>query len=403
MKPLYDHVLIRYGDLSTKGRNRSAFVSRLKRQIRSVLSQWPELDIISNRDRTFIHLHGVDFEQLRNPLENIFGIISFSPVVKVNRDMEEISLAASQLLEKEITKPVTFKVSTRRADKQFPLNTNEMNYFLGSHLLKTFENLSVNVHEPDLELTVEIRKEAIYLSYETVAGAGGFPVGSSGKAMSMLSGGLDSPVSTFLAMRRGIEVEAIHFHSPPYTSDRAKQKVEDIGQLFADLTGEFTVHYVPFAKVQELIQKQIPENYTMTSTRRMMLKLTDAIRSTREGKAIITGESIGQVASQTLDSMIAINAVTATPILRPLATLDKQEIVTMSKRIGAYDISIRPYEDCCTIFTPPNPKTRPKLEKVERYESFVDFDNLLLDVLQHVETVTYRANQSVSQEMSQLL
>ncbi len=403
MKPLYDHVLIRYGDLSTKGRNRSAFVSRLKRQIRSVLSQWPELDIISNRDRTFIHLHGVDFEQLRNPLENIFGIISFSPVVKVNRDMEEISLAASQLLEKEITKPVTFKVSTRRADKQFPLNTNEMNYFLGSHLLKTFENLSVNVHEPDLELTVEIRKEAIYLSYETVAGAGGFPVGSSGKAMSMLSGGLDSPVSTFLAMRRGIEVEAIHFHSPPYTSDRAKQKVEDIGQLFADLTGEFTVHYVPFAKVQELIQKQIPENYTMTSTRRMMLKLTDAIRSTREGKAIITGESIGQVASQTLDSMIAINAVTATPILRPLATLDKQEIVTISKRIGAYDISIRPYEDCCTIFTPPNPKTRPKLEKVERYESFVDFDNLLLDVLQHVETVTYRANQSVSQEMSQLL
>ncbi|WP_170007937.1 tRNA uracil 4-sulfurtransferase ThiI [Bacillus fonticola] len=400
---MYDHVLIRYGDLSTKGRNRSAFVSRLKRQIRSVLSQWPELDIISNRDRTFIHLHGVDFEQLRNPLENIFGIISFSPVVKVNRDMEEISLAASQLLEKEITKPVTFKVSTRRADKQFPLNTNEMNYFLGSHLLKTFENLSVNVHEPDLELTVEIRKEAIYLSYETVAGAGGFPVGSSGKAMSMLSGGLDSPVSTFLAMRRGIEVEAIHFHSPPYTSDRAKQKVEDIGQLFADLTGEFTVHYVPFAKVQELIQKQIPENYTMTSTRRMMLKLTDAIRSTREGKAIITGESIGQVASQTLDSMIAINAVTATPILRPLATLDKQEIVTISKRIGAYDISIRPYEDCCTIFTPPNPKTRPKLEKVERYESFVDFDNLLLDVLQHVETVTYRANQSVSQEMSQLL
>jgi tRNA uracil 4-sulfurtransferase len=255
------------------------------------------------------------------------------------------------------------------------------------------EDLTVDVKNPTMNLRVEVRTEATYLTCYDYKGAGGLPVGSGGKAMLLLSGGIDSPVAGFLTLKRGVGLEVIHFFSPPYTSERAKQKVIDLTRELTAFGGKIKLHIVPFTAIQEKIQEQVPENYTMTSTRRMMLKIADKLREKQQALALITGESLGQVASQTLESMVAINDVTSTPIIRPLITMDKLEIIEISKSIGTHDISIRPFEDCCTIFTPANPKTKPKLEKVSRFESFVDFDELVLQALNKVETIVITKEQ----------
>lgn len=383
----YDRILIRYGELSTKGRNRKAFISQLKINLRWALQDFPNLKIESNRDRAYILLNGEDVTGVINRLKSIYGIQSFSPVVKVSKNIEDIKDGAYKLLNKRVGPDQTFKITTKRADKEFPMDTNEVNHELGGYILKSDLGLKVNVHQPDYNVLVEIRQEAVYLSVEIIQGAGGLPVGSSGRAMLMLSGGIDSPVAAHLSMKRGVEIEAVHFHSPPYTSERAKQKVVDLVKVLSSVSGKIKLHIVPFTKIQEKIQAQVPENYTMTSTRRFMLKMTDMIRENNKGLAIITGESLGQVASQTLESMNAINAVTSTPVLRPLLSMDKTEIMEIAKRIGTYDISNRPYEDCCTIFTPSMPKTKPKREKVEHYESFVDFSELIEEAVQNTEKI----------------
>ena len=383
----YDRILIRYGELSTKGRNRKVFINQLKQNIRWAFQDFENLQIEANRDRAHILLNGADETAVINRLKGIFGIQSFSPVLKVSKNMEAIQNGVFMLLEKHSRPNQTFKITTKRADKDFPLDTNEMNHTLGGFILKSDLKLKVDVHNPDYNVLVEIRKEAVYLSVEVIQGAGGLPVGSSGKAMLMLSGGIDSPVAGFLSMKRGVEVEAVHFHSPPYTSERAKQKVIDLAKVLSSVSGRIKVHIVPFTKIQETIQAQVPENVTMTSTRRFMLKITDQIREKSKGLAIITGESLGQVASQTLESMYAINSVTATPVLRPLLAMDKTEIMNIAREIGTFDISNRPYEDCCTIFTPSMPKTKPKKEKVEHYESYVDFTDLIEEAIQNTETL----------------
>jgi thiamine biosynthesis protein ThiI len=277
-----------------------------------------------------------------------------------------------------------------------------MNREIGGHVLKNTENLTVNVKQPDVHLRIEIREHATYITFKDVKGAGGLPVGSSGRAMLMLSGGFDSPVAGYQAMKRGIQIEAVHFFSPPYTSERAKQKVIDLTECLAAYGGEVKLHIVPFTKIQELIHKQVPENYTMTSTRRMMLKIADKIREKRDALAIITGESLGQVASQTLESMYAINHVTNTPIIRPLIAVDKNDIIEEARRIGTYDTSIQPFEDCCTIFTPPSPKTKPKLEKVERYESFADFEPMLDEAVDQIETIIVTNEKKAADEFADL-
>src|SRR5690606_7726408 len=258
----------------------------------------------------------------------------------------------------------------------------------GSHILKNAGEIYVNVHTPDINVRVEVQKEATYITFKDEVGLGGLPVGSSGKAMLMLSGGLDSPVAGFLAMKRGLTIEAVHFHSPPYTSERARQKVIDLAQQLSNFSGKIKLHIVPFTEIQTTIVRQIPENYTLISTRRMMLRITDEIRRRRNALAIVTGESLGQVASQTLESMHVINNVTNTPIIRPLVTVDKFDIIEMAKKIDTHDISILPYEDCCTIFTPKAPKTRPRLEKITHYESYTDFESLIEKAVQETEILT---------------
>ncbi|WP_409289802.1 tRNA uracil 4-sulfurtransferase ThiI [Peribacillus sp. SCS-37] len=385
---LYDHILIRYGEISTKGRNRKGFIDRLKLNIKRSLKDFENIRVSADRDRMFVLLNGEDHIAVADRLKGIFGIQNFSPAMKVSRDIESIKEAALSYVE-GLSQPVTtFKVNTRRADKEFPLNTDEVNHEVGGHVLRNTDGITVNVKNPDLSIRIEIRKEAVYLSGENIQGAGGLPVGNSGKALLMLSGGIDSPVAGYLSMKRGVDIECIHFHSPPFTSERSKQKVIDLCSRLAQVNGRVILHVVPFTEIQKLIQKQIPENYTMTSTRRLMLKVADRMRAQQKALAIITGESLGQVASQTMESMYAINDVTSTPVLRPLLAMDKIEIMKIAEEIDTLKISNRPYEDCCTVFTPANPKTKPKKEKVEFYESFVNFDELVDAAVEGIETIT---------------
>lgn len=395
----YDHILVRFGEISTKGRNRKQFVDRLRKNIQQVLEEFKALSYSSTRDRIYIQLNGEEFEPISTKLKRVFGIQSFSLAVRCKSDLDVIKESALKTIQENAAEGNTFKVSARRADKKFPVPADELNREVGAHILRNTEGITVNVRQPDYDVRIEVREEATFITTKDVLGAGGLPAGASGKAMLMLSGGFDSPVAGYLALKRGVEIEAVHFFSPPYTSERAKQKVLDLAKQLTPYCGQMLVHIVPFTKIQELIHKQVPENYSMTSTRRMMLKITDCIREKRHGLAIVTGESLGQVASQTLQSMQAINEVTQTPVLRPLITTDKSDIMEMARQIDTHDISIRPYEDCCTIFTPAAPKTKPKLEKVERFESFVDFDSLIQEAVTTMETVKI-TNKGTSEDPS---
>ncbi|WP_224925515.1 tRNA uracil 4-sulfurtransferase ThiI [Bacillus pumilus] len=398
----YDHILVRFGEISTKGKNRKKFIEKLRQHIRFVLKDFEALKYASDRDRITIMLNGEDPEPISEQLKGVFGIQSFSLAVKCETNLDAIKEAALTAVQEVYEQGNTFKVSTKRSYKQFELDSNEMNREIGGHVLRNTENLTVNVKQPDVHLRIEIREQATYITFKDVKGAGGLPVGSSGRAMLMLSGGFDSPVAGYQAMKRGIQIEAVHFFSPPYTNERAKQKVIDLTECLAAYGGEIKLHIVPFTKIQELIHKQVPENYTMTSTRRMMLKISDKIREKRDALAIITGESLGQVASQTLESMYAINHVTNTPIIRPLIAVDKNDIIDEARRIGTYETSIQPFEDCCTIFTPPSPKTKPKLEKVERYESFADFEPMLDEAVEQIETIIVKNEKKAADEFGDL-
>jgi len=272
---------------------------------------------------------------------------------------------------------MTFKVEVKRTDKTFPLESHALQREMGATILPNYPNISVDVKKPDVALRIEIRDDAVYMMAQVIQGAGGMPVGSNGKSLLMLSGGIDSPVAGYLMMKRGVRLEAIHFFSPPYTSQNSLQKVKDLANELTKFGASIRLHIIPFTEIQVLIKERIPENMTMTSTRRLMMQVADRLREELGALAIVTGESLGQVASQTLESLTAINDVTSTPILRPLIAMDKLDIIKIAERIGTYETSILPYEDCCTIFTPSSPKTKPKLEKVQHYESFTEFDELI--------------------------
>ncbi|AJD91777.1 thiamine biosynthesis protein ThiI [Jeotgalibacillus malaysiensis] len=386
-----DRILIRYGEISTKGRNRNKFIKRLQQNITDACADLSSFHIESGRDRMHLELNEPkEADQVMDRLKLIFGIQSFSPVVKSDRALDEVKQHAAELVKSIAKEGTLFKVKARRADKNYPLDTTELNYEIGSHVLRQVPGLKVEMRKPEVELTVEVRSEAVYLSAETIQGAGGMPIGSGNKAVLMLSGGLDSPVAGYQMMKRGVELEAVHFFSPPFTSEKSKEKVKQLASELAGFSGSVKLHIVPFTNIQQTIHQQVPENYTMTSTRRMMLRIADELKNKTGAKAIVTGESLGQVASQTLESMEAINAVTNTPVLRPLIASDKTDIIDIAKEIGTYETSILPYEDCCTIFTPAAPKTRPKTEKVAFYESFIDFEEMIRESVEKTETITLK-------------
>lgn len=373
----YSEIMIRYGELSTKGKNRRRFIHQLQRNIQEALAVFPALTFYFDRDRGHIYLNGQDYKEVASALQLIFGIQSFAPSYKVEKSVPALKEAVQAIMQGIYQEGMTFKVAARRSDHNFELDSRELNLVLGDAVFHAIPTVKAQMKSPDITLRVEIREDAAYISHEEIRGAGGLPVGVSGKGMLMLSGGIDSPVAGYLSLKRGVEIEVIHFASPPYTSPGALKKAHDLTRKLTAFGGNITFMEVPLTEIQEEIKQKTPEAYLMTLTRRFMMRLADRIREERNGLVIINGENLGQVASQTLESMQAINAVTATPIIRPVVTMDKLEIIELAQAIGTFEISIQPFEDCCTIFAPDKPKTSPRIHNVEKYETRLDMEGLL--------------------------
>ena len=378
----YTEIMVRYGELSTKGKNRKTFIMQLAQNVKRALADFPALKIHADRDRMHILLNGEDSEEVIPKLSKVFGIQNFSPSIRIEKEMPAIRAMVQEVVREVYTPGKTFKITAKRSDHSFELDSNGLNQELGGAVIEAIPEIQVQMKKPDINLRIEIRKDAAYLSYETIRGAGGLRVGTSGRGMLMLSGGIDSPVAGYLAMKRGVEVEAVHFASPPYTSEQALQKAKDLAGKLVPYVGTIQFIEVPFTEIQEEIKRVVPQGYLMTITRRLMLRLTDAIREMRKGLVIINGESLGQVASQTLQSMVAINEVTSTPIIRPVVSMDKTEIIEIAEKIDTFELAIQPFEDCCTIFAPPQPKTRPRLDKAQDYEARLDLEGLMARALE---------------------
>lgn len=378
----YTEIMVRYGELSTKGKNRKTFIMQLAQNVKRALADFPALKIHADRDRMHILLNGEDSEEVIPKLSKVFGIQNFSPSIRIEKEIPAIRAMVQEVVREVYTPGKTFKITAKRSDHSFELDSNGLNQELGGAVIEAIPEIQVQMKKPDINLRIEIRKDAAYLSYETIRGAGGLPVGTSGRGMLMLSGGIDSPVAGYLAMKRGVEVEAVHFASPPYTSEQALQKAKDLAGKLVPYVGTIQFIEVPFTEIQEEIKRVVPQGYLMTITRRLMLRLTDAIREMRKGLVIINGESLGQVASQTLQSMVAINEVTSTPIIRPVVSMDKTEIIEIAEKIDTFELAIQPFEDCCTIFAPPQPKTRPRLDKAQDYEARLDLEGLMARALE---------------------
>ena len=377
MKP--DCLILRFGEMMLKGKNRKRFERSVMIQIRKVLSSFPDVRYIPEFGRVYVELGGAAYEETSTALQRVFGLASFSPAYHSPLELEAIQETALRMMQALPKQPATFKVTVRRVNKAFPHDSQQMNYLVGGYVLQAIPGLQVDVRKPEVELRVEIREDKVLLYVEVIEGAGGFPSGTSGKALLMLSGGIDSPVAGWLAMRKGLTMEAIHFHSYPYTSERAKDKVIELAHQLAGYTDSIKLHMVSFTEVQTSIHRAYQDNLLVTLIRRAMYRIAERIAE-REGlSALVTGESLGQVASQTLPSLHVIGRVVTLPLLQPLMMMDKQEIIGLAESIGTFPISILPYEDCCSLFLPPSPSTNPNLRLVEKLENSMAFLNELIE------------------------
>ena len=400
-------ILIRYGELSTKGRNKKMFTQKLASNIKKALVDFPQVKVIPDYDFMYLDLYEAPEEAVIEKVKPIFGIQSISPVYIIEKDMEVAKKVVLDLLSQEDLEGKTFKIMTKRSDHTFEMDTNQINLFLGDAVLEAFPDIKVQLKQPDITVRIDVRREHLMVSLKTIPGAGGLPVGTSGRVMLMLSGGIDSPVAGYLAMKRGMEIQCVHFASPPYTSPQALEKTKLLAAKIARFGGSIQFLTVPFSRIQEEIKKSVPEAYLMTIMRRFMLRITDELRKNAKALAIANGESVGQVASQTLESMLTINDVTNTPIIRPVATMDKLDIIKVAEEIDTFELSIQPFEDCCTVFAPPSPKTKPKLEKARQYEARLDVEGLIKEAVDGTVIEEITANyttpvETTSQEIDDL-
>lgn len=373
-------IMIKYGELTTKKDNRKEFIKILTQNIQRLIKE--DYEIVKDNSRMYIKCG--DAEKISKKLQKIFGIHGISIVHKVNNNYDDVLKKSLEIMDK--TKK-TFKVVTKRSDKDFNISSMEYSRHLGGLILKN-SSYKVDVHNPDIILNVEIRKEGTYVYTNELKGIGGYPVGVQGKGLLMLSGGIDSPVAGYLAMKRGINIEGLYFESPPHTSEEAKNKVIELSKTLNEYSGKMKLHIVPFTKIQEEIYKKCPSNYMITIMRRMMYRIAEKYAEKIKAKIIINGESIGQVASQTLDSIACINKVVSIPVIRPVATFDKLEIIDIAKKINTYETSILPYEDCCTVFVPKHPVIKPEIAKAEEYEQAFDYEKLINECIENIKTIT---------------
>lgn len=391
-------ILIKYGELSTKKGNRNFFINTLYNNVKSKLGMY---DVSINKDRAkmTIKFRDEDLDDIVKIVGKVFGIHTFNIAYLCDSDEDAIKSTVMEVVSN--TNFNTFKVETKRSDKRFPIHSGDLNRILGGMILKNVPNIKVDVHNPDLLLKVEIREDGTYIYYNSFNGSGGYPVGTQPKGMLMLSGGIDSPVAGYLAMKRGIVIDAVYFEAIPHTSLEAREKVITLCRKLSSYTNHINLHIVNFTTIQEEIYKNCREDYCITIMRRMMYRIMEKLATKYNGLAIINGESVGQVASQTLTSMSVINSVTNMPVIRPLACLDKLEIMDIARKIDTYETSILPYEDCCTVFVPKHPAINPKIETAIKEENKFDYDRLINEAVDSLNTI--QVNDVVNNEFSDLL
>lgn len=391
----YKMFLIKYAEIGTKGKNRYVFEDAMCKRMRSRLKSLGDFEVKREYGRIFVEAFSeYDYDDVMEVLGSVFGIVGICPVVVVeDTSFDKISKAVVEYIDKEYSdKNFTFKVHARRNDKNYPKSSMELNCDLGAALLDKFSGLRVDVHEPEVMVNVEVRNVA-YIYSKTIPGPGGLPVGTNGKGMVLLSGGIDSPVAAYMIAKRGVELEAVYFHAPPYTSERAKQKVVDLGKLVSKYAGVMKLHIINFTEVQLAIYDNCPHDELTIIMKRIMYKMAQEIALKEDCQCIITGESIGQVSSQTTQSLMVIDrAADKLPVMRPCIGMDKQEIIDISEKIGTYETSILPYEDCCTTFVAKHPVTRPKLEVIEKSEEALvgKIEELYQKAMETVEVVYCR-------------
>lgn len=388
-------ILCKYGEIVLKGLNRTSFEAEMLRNIRRRLKPLGEFKLVSAQSTLYVTPMSdeIDIDEVVDKLSKVFGIVKLCRAVEVEKDMDAIFETAKVYLSRALKSAKTFKVTAKRSDKKFLLKSPEICAELGGRLLECYPHLSVDVHNPDVTVTCEIRDNGAYIHDMPIEGAGGIPVGTSGRALLLLSGGIDSPVAGYMMAKRGVQVSAIHFEAPPYTSERALMKVERLAKKMTDYCGQISFFCVPFTKIQEEIKAHCPEELFTIIMRRLMMEIAQRLAESYDLIALVTGESIGQVASQTMAAMVCTDAVCRMPVFRPCICLDKKEIIDISYKIGTFDISIEPYEDCCTVFTPRHPKTRPVLADVEAAQAAFDFEPLIKEALEGITSKTFKLGQ----------
>ena len=392
MENNYQSFLIKYNEIGLKGKNRYVFEDALVDNIKKSLINSSIFNVYKEQERIYVEANAdFDYNDTLNKLKHIFGIYSISPVLKLNftSDYEKLKSTVLSFVENTYGKNnnKTFKIITRRVNKKFPMHSNDINMELGHEVLMNFTNMTVDVHNPDIYITIEIRNH-INIYSEIIPGPGGMPIGTSGKAMLLLSGGIDSPVAGYMVSKRGVKIEAIYFHAPPFTSDRAKQKVIDLAKIISAYSSTIKLHIINFTDIQTYIYDNCPQDELTIIMRRYMMKIAEKIAIEDNCSALVTGESIGQVASQTMESLFCTNSICKLPVFRPVIAFDKEEIITLSKKIDTYNTSILPYEDCCTIFVAKHPVTKPKLDKIIKSETkLIDIDEKINIAINNREIV----------------
>lgn len=381
-------ILIKYGEIILKGLNRPVFENVLLKNIKNALKSFENVNITSAQAAIYIDPdEGEDIDDIIERLKKVFGILSITRAGVVEKDIEKIKKAALEYCADDILEGKTFKVEAKRADKKFALKSPEIAREVGGYVYENLEGCEVDVNNPANILMVEVRDFAAYVYCKKISGQGGLPIGTGGRAMLLLSGGIDSPVAGYMMAKRGVEIEAVNFFSYPYTSERAKEKVIELAKILAQYTSKIKLHIVPFTEIQLAIRDNCPEEQLTLIMRRFMMKIAERVAIENHTEALITGESLGQVASQTMQALSVTNSVVNMPVFRPLIGMDKEEIVSISRKMGAFETSILPYEDCCTVFTPKHPVTKPKEDRIAKSELALDIDGLIERAVEGIETI----------------
>lgn len=384
---MYNILIVKYGEIGVKGKNRYIFENKLIKNVKNILKPIGKFNVYKEYGRIYVDLDGYDYEEVVEEVRKVFGIVGVCPAVRAEKDYNLLKELALKMLEEKIEQGYkSFKVDSRRGDKDFKLTSQEMSLDIGGYLVSQVKDkIAVDVRNPEVKIHCELRQNHVMVYSDTIPGYGGLPLGTNGRAMSLLSGGIDSPVASWMVAKRGMELECIHFHSYPFTSEKSQEKVRDLAQILAKYCGRVRLHKVNMLEIQKSIGLNCKDEEMTIISRRFMMRIAERVAESRHCDALITGESIGQVASQTIQGLTCTNASVKMPVFRPLIAMDKTEIIEVAQKIGTFETSILPEEDCCTVFSPKKPVTKPKLDRIEKSENKLDVEKLIQDAIDNIE------------------